>query len=196
MKSTKIIKGMLAMLFTGVLFSNAFAEVEPVIAIEPDKPTTQLTLDVPESGNDFVTIFAPDGKSIFSERIKSNSKIVKVFDFAGLDDGIYTMVTNSENKSVEKTIEFKNQDVSIVGKKTNYMPIITEDGDKLRINYLNEDQGNISLTLKDSFWIYHDEKAGNAMAYGKTLDTSELPKGNYTLTLKVDDKEYTYNFRK
>jgi hypothetical protein len=196
MKAITKIKGMLAMLFLSAFALTTYANTEPVTTEMGDIPQTQLKFDLPENDETFINIFSADGTSIFSDVISPKSKTVKVFDFSNLEEGIYTMISQNEFSSVEKTIEFKNKKVEIVEREFSYLPVFKLDGDLLKVSYLNATEGDIALTLENSTWIFHDEKAGNDMAFGRTLDTKKLPKGEYTLTLKVDAREYNYIFQK
>jgi len=196
MKTITNLKGVLAILFLVGLSVNTFANVEPGMKAFQDKPETQLKFDIPVNDNTYITIYDTEGNSIFSDMFSPKNKTSKVFDFASVSDGTYTMITDNKYTTLEKTIELKDRQVTIIEKDITYRPVFSLDGDLLKVNYLNANKGDISITLESSAWIHLDKKVGNQMAYGEILNLKNLPKGEYTFTLKVDSSEYTYNFYK
>lgn len=196
MKTITKFKGILAILFFIALSVNTYANTEPGTKNFEDNPESKLKFDIPVNDDTYISIYDPEGNNIFSEMFSPKTKTSKVFDFANVNDGTYTIVSNNKYKSLEKTVEFKDQKVAIIEKDFTYRPVFTLDGDVLKVNFLNKNKGNISLTLEDSTSIYLDKKDGNEIAYGKLINIQNLPKGNYTFTLKADRSEYTYNFRK
>ena len=194
MKTRIFRKTGLILVATASLSISSFASGDINISALKESSKAIVKIEVPAQDDVNVSLRDPDGIVVHSDVISKNSEYGRVFDFSQVNDGVYTFVTKTGYTTTTKTIELKNNSISILGKDYSYDPIFMIDGDLLIVSYLNQSTEDISISLEDSKREYFKEKEGNSLTYGKMINIEKLSSGEYTLALVVGDKEYKYRF--
>lgn len=166
------------------------------INISPKKESLRaiVEIDVPVREDVNVTVTDPGGTVIHSDVISKNSEYGKVFDFSQVNDGVYTFVTKTEHTTVSKTIELEGNKLSVINKEYAHKPVFKIEGDLITVNFLNQTNESISISIEDSAKDYFKEEGDNSALYGKMVSVRNLPAGKYKVVLAVGEKVYNYNF--
>lgn len=194
MKTRINLKASLVFLAIASLSISSYASGDINISPMKEDSRAKVEIEVPTREDVNVTVMDPTGMVIHNDFINKNSEYRKVYDFSQVDDGVYTFVSKSGFITVTKTIELKDNSVSIMNKEFSYAPVFAIDGDILKVSFLNKSQEEISISLIDSSKDYLKEKGDNSLAYGKMIDIKNLPAGEYIFALAVGGKEYNYRF--
>jgi len=157
---------------------------------------SSTTFDVPATMNTDVAVFNDEGLMIFSDNVVKNETAGKSYDLSRIEDGTYTLITDTDIKRVEKTIEIKNNIISIVKQESYYRPVFDINGDILSVSYLNDNKNDIHIELESDSELYFEEYGGNDMAYGKMLNIEKLPRGKYSVNVTAGNKTFYYPFNK
>lgn len=199
MKTTLIFKtGMALLLIIGLTF-NTYA-IKDTTSTEDkslEKKSAELMkINVPSNMDTYVSILNKEGSMIYSDKILKNNNDFRKYDFSKVKDGKYTFMTDTEYKSIEKTVLVKNNKLKLVNEKVNYRPVFNIKGDILSVNYMNSKESDIHISITGSSLYHYEDFAGNNMMFGKRFNLKKLPEGEYSITLRAGWKTFNYNFNK
>lgn len=168
------------------------------IRITPVKESskTNLKFEVQSRKDVNVSFTDPEGSSVQYDVERKNSGYYKVFDFSELDEGMYTLVTETGHTTITRTIELKDNTISVLHKKYAYQPVFEVEGDLLKVYFLNQKNDDISVSLEGYMKDYFKETGNNSTVYDKKLNLKNLPSGEYTFSLAVGEKEHNFSFRR
>ena len=199
MKTTMMFKSGMALLIVAGLFTNAFANGYPTasapVAVE-EKFDVSMKLKVRPNMDTYVWVLDEEGNEVHSDKVMKDAEIGKMYDFSQLDNGIYTLMTRTDQKSVKKTFEVKNGALIVVEEEKKYRPVFSIDDDILSVSYLNLNEEDITIALEGKSSRHFKEVGGNDLIYGKRLNLKKLPKGDYSVVLTAGIYTYNYFFTK
>lgn len=199
MKTSMILRTGITLMFVAGLSINIFANNNPKKSngtTAEEKSVSSMQIKVPSNLNTYVVILNQEGKTIHSDKVSKESFLERKYDLSNLDNGVYTVITESDLKSVEKTIRVESNGLSVLKEESRYHPSFSIDGDYLMVNYLNVNNDDVSIVLEDATSRYFRENGVSDMVYGKKLDIKRLKMGKYTVALKSGGNTYNYSFNK
>ena len=185
----------LTVLGSAVGFS-AFASGDIRVVKSNEDERLKLHVTVPESYDMTVNIADKQGNIVFSEYIYGKSVPGKLYNLENLEDGKYSIVTQAAHQTISKQFVIENSQIKAVDKSWNFAPYFKMEADRLKVNYLNENLNEIHLTLENEYRVFLKDGKENKFAYGKMINTENLPAGYYTVTLESGENSYKYYFEK
>jgi len=187
-----------AIIVVSTLLPGGNAYATDGVTVSPSSTEAKIKVRVAEPRMQDISVYVADAKGtiVYHETIKARTTYGKMYDFSGLDDGIYTFTSNGEIISTTKKIKVEGSSVRELSKEASYKPFITLNDNYLKVNYFNKAQEDIELSVEGSGDIFHESKSNNDLVYGKMMDISKMPIGNYYVKMKVGNKEYYHQFEK
>jgi len=196
MKRSILKSSLIALLITGGISEKLFAADIPDSDNE-DSATESVTstqIAVQPDIDTYVMVVDQRGKTIHSDLVTKDNLIEKKYDFSKVTEGLYTFITKTDHKKVERTFEVENSGVKVVEEQKVYYPSFSVEGDYLSVNYLNLNKEDISIVLEDATSRYFKESSSNVFAYGKMINLQKLAPGKYTVSLRSGKTTYGYSF--
>ena len=187
-----------ATLGAGSLLVGESAFATDAVTFSTSNTEKKVKVQVIEPRMQDISVYVADaeGKVIYQEDIRARTTYDKVYDLSNLEDGVYTFTSDGEFISTIKKVQVEGSTTREISKEATYKPVITLKGDYLKVNYFNKGQEDIEFTIEGSGEIFHESDGGNEVGYGKILDVSQMPSGNYYARLKVGNKEYYHSFER
>ena len=179
-----------------LLGGNAFAT--DAVTVSPSSTEAKVKVQVAEPRLQDISVYVADaeGKVIYQEEIQARTTYGKVYDLSNLDEGIYTFTSIGDYITTTKKIKVGESSAIELSKEAKYKPVISLKDNYLRVNYFNKDQDDIEFSIESSGAIFHESDGGNDIVYGKMLDVSKMPPGEYVARLKVGNKDYHHYFER
>ena len=175
---------------------NAFATDAVTVSTSDTEKKVKVQVIEPRLQDISVHVANDQGKVIYQEDIRASTTYGKVYDLSDLEDGVYTFTSDGEIITTTKKIQVEGSTAREISKEATYKPVFTLKDNLLKVNYFNKGQENIEFMIQGSGNIFHESKGGNDIVYGKMLDVTRMPPGNYYARLKVGNKEYYHSFKK
>jgi hypothetical protein len=179
-----------------ILGENARATDAVTVSTSTTEKKVRVQVAEPRLQDISVYVTNEDGNIIYQEDIRASTTYAKVYDLSKLDDGIYTFTSSGELITTTKEIKVEGSSTTELSREAEYQPYIYVKDNHLRVNYFNKNQEDIEFSIVSSKAIFHESKEGNDIAYGKLLDISNMPSGEYFARLKVGNKQYYHAFKK
>ncbi len=179
-----------------LLGGNAFAT--DAVTVSPSSTEAKVKVQVAEPRIQDISVYVADaeGQVIYQENIHARTTYGKVYDLSNLDDGIYTFTSSGDYITTTKKIMVEGSSARELSKEATYKPVISIKDNYLRVNYFNKDQEDIEFSIESSGAIFHESEGDNNIVYGKMLDVSKMPYGEFYARLKVGNKDYYHYFEK
>lgn len=182
-----------ALLFTSAFHVKASSPFIDILIMEiPTKSIVQVS--AADAVDAFVYITDQEGTVMFHDVINSESISTRVFDFSNLQDGTYTIYSESDFVDITKTIELKDSKIESVNKETEYKPIFKVEDNILKVNFLNQKMNDIEFSLENPTNIFHEEKNEGNFSYQKQIDVSNLMRGEYFAKLDTGVRTFYHFF--
>lgn len=199
MKTSVIFKTGFSLIVALGLTFNSHASNEPTASTVDsfDESAAQsMNINVPATMNTYVSLLDQEGDMIYSDFVVKDDNAGKTYDFSDVENGIYTFITYSDHKKLEKTFMVENNELLTIKEDISYRPVFWMDGDILSVNYLNLSKDNVYISLEDESLLLFEDYSDEDMSYGKILDLTNLSPGEYSITLKAGGETYNYFFAK
>lgn len=201
MKPTAIFKTGMSLLLVASLSVTTYANsaISPLsnnASNEDKRMVESMKFEVPANINTVVSVIDNEGSVIYTDNIKKDNNIAKTYDFSNVKDGVYTIKTETEFKTVKKIFEVEEDDLTILNEEKKYRPVFKLNGDILTVTYINLNENNVSLSLEGQSLVHFEENGGNEQAYGKILNLKKLPQGEYSVALTAGGNTYNYFFNR
>jgi hypothetical protein len=174
---------------------NTFATDAVTVSTNNSQKRVKVTVSQPRLHDISVSVADEKGYLIYHDNIKAETKYGRVFDLSNLDDGIYTVTSSNQLVSTVKKIKVEGSSTREIGEETIHKPLIVLKDNYLRVQLLNQNQEDIEITIDGFETIYQESQAGNELVFGKMLDVSELPRGEYSAMVKVGKNSYSHRFK-
>jgi hypothetical protein len=188
---------MTAAIGAGMLISggNSFATDAVTVSTNNTSKKVKVSVTQPRLFDISVRVADDKGYIIHHDNIKAETKFGKVYDLSNLENGIYTISSSSGLITTTKKIEVEGSSTREIGEETTYKPYFVLKNNYLEIQLLNREQENIEITIDGFETIHHERYAGNNQVFGKKLDVSSLPRGEYSAEVKVGKKSHYHRFK-
>jgi hypothetical protein len=194
MNFLKSLKGILSVivLVSFVTVANAMDETTPKINFERvANEKIKLSFENMSEQASFLSIFNDNREIVYYEVIK-NSDYARVFDLHILEDGQYLIEVEFNNKTVKQNATIDNNNLTLGLLETIEKPVfkIKENTVSVQMININETVINIEITDENGSVFY--EKTETAVDnFGKLYILNELVRGNYIITIAVNDILYS-----
>jgi len=193
----KTIKFLLTVMAVAVV-AIASAVEKPQMKIVPLTPDRAVVSIYNENTALFeLSIVAENGDMVYyKQSAKPLNSYQKVFDFAQLENGNYTLTLKINDTSVSKDLQIASKGIYVGDSKVSFDPYFAFANDVLKLSYLNFDGENFTLNIYDKNGLVYNSKLGKEFNMVNGYDLSKLDKGNYDVVLSSLNKEYTYSLKK
>jgi len=188
-----IATGVIFLLIFSVLPAGATENVE-VNAIEQSK-TIRMELNTPASEMIEVTLYGRFDRVLYNDRICAGETYEDKFDFSAVKKGSYKLVSQLRNMKFNRVIQVSEQGVEITERYFTFAPQFRQEGDTLKVHFLNQPNKNIGIAIDeawgnvyDAFYFQTDD------IFSVNYDLRKLPEGTYTLQLMHGSETYTHEF--
>ncbi len=197
MKTTKLLFGTMAMsiaamFFTARLYADVYLYVRP---LETSKKVS-VELSLPILNKVTIYVFDDKGESIHYEIIEKGSSYKRIYDFSELKTGRYTIVSDSKNLQVTKTIDVNKNSIDVVSTEYFHRPVFTLKDNLLSVTYMNRAQKDVKISLEDSKTTYYKENLPGDLICKKTFDLRNLSRGEYTVLFEVNGYKFAHYITK
>ena len=158
-----------------------------------DAKATSFTLNNVKEGN-LLTIKDTEGVVLYKELIKISGTYRKGFDLSELPNGAYffEIEKDFEIKTIPFNVKTNNVVFNKAMEKTTFKPVINHKSNLVFINKLTPELEAVKIK------IYSNIGNEQSLLHAETIEGSQkvervykLEKGNYTIVINSDNKEYT-----
>ncbi len=158
-----------------------------------DAKATAFTLNNVKVGN-LLTIKDTDGVVLYEELIRISGTYRKGFDLSALPNGAYFFEVEKdfEIKIIPFTVDTNNVVFNKAMETTKFKPVINQKSNLVFISQLTPELEAVKIkiysTTNNENVLLHSEKIEGSQ---KVERVYKLEKGNYTIVINSDNKEYT-----
>ena len=167
---------------------------EPTLRVTNNtEKSLDFEMDAP-SGKTVISILDIDGVIIYSEKIASAATYSKKFDLRNLPDGDYTFKVEETLKETIFEFDIDNSTVILEERKENAKPVFNKNGQKVLLNLLNTDKGDVNITIYDSEnRVVFNETVVDTFLVQKAFNFEKAYKDNYLMVVKNRENTFFEN---
>ena len=138
-----------------------------------------------------------NGVVLYSENVKSEGKLTKVFNFNELNDGNYTLELEKQFQIVVKSLKIVNNKVifNAAAEKVIFKPVVRNKNNRLLISKINFDEKPLQVALYFNDEIIYSETLEVDAIVNRVYKLDEKLKGDYKVVIKNNDRSYINNFK-
>jgi len=148
-----------------------------------------------------VKIFDETGTELYTSSRMNGSSFQKLFDLTAFQDGIYTIELTGRKDVVSESFIVKDHKLvkpdnsEIKSEILKAFFRITDE--KLYVSHLNSEKAVLSIRINDASGIeLYNSELPSKSTYSGMFDLTNLPAGEYQVSLISGNKEYNYAFNK
>jgi hypothetical protein len=132
------------------------------------------------------------GHTFLNKTTKSGANYFQMFDVSNLPDGEYVVRLSGGNLDMKKKFLIENRKLKLkvdVEPKFNLV-----DDQTLLVFYKNPLGKSIDISFERNNEVVFEDHKINETILNKRYSLKQLPRGNYTLRLLVEEESYRYTF--
>jgi len=166
-----------------------------VVPLTPDRAVVSIQNDNPAVFE--LSITAENGEVVYyKQSAKPMNSYQKVYDFAELDNGNYTLTLKVNDTRLSKSFQVASSGIYVGESKLRFDPYFAYDGNVLKLSYLNFDGEKYTLNIYNKNGLVYKSKLGSDFNMISGYDLSGLEKGTYDVVLSSWNNEFTYTLVK
>lgn len=144
-----------------------------------------------------LTIKDDNGVILHLEKISKDGDLVKFFNFSKLNDGFYTLELEKDFQIVVKKLQVKNDKVTFdkSAEKIIFKPVVRSKENKLMISKIAFDEKPLEVVLYYKNEMIYSEILKSEAILNRVYKLDENEKGNYTVVIKNDGRNYVNEFK-
>jgi hypothetical protein len=193
----KTIKRKLLLFAMTLVSGTVLASGEMSVNLIPVKNDKALMAVTSTAQNRFeVEILNENGDIVYMHKAKSPvENYEKVYNLQNLENGQYRFVVRTDNEEIERTLDIKNGNISVVAGEKDRTPFFSFDDRNLKFSYLNFDQKDVHLYVysNETGDAIYQANLGSGFAITSGLDLSKLKYGSYEVVLASEDFVHPYD---
>ncbi len=140
-----------------------------------------------------ISIENNNGETVYYKETNADTKDYrKIFDFSDLDRGNYKLSVSANGSTTERSFKIENKNISVGSEKSLIDPYFAYNDGVLKLSYLNFPEENLSLNLYDGNDLVYSKELGNKFNVIEGFNLAKLSKGNYSVVLSGESKNYSY----
>ena len=134
---------------------------------------------------------------MYSDIIEMAGNYARTFDLTGLKNGKYTTELEKDFETIIKPFLVENGLVTFSPEenKTIFKPVIRIQDNLLLISKISLENQPVKITLYYQGDIIYTENAKGAKILNRALRLLKNKKGNYTVAIKANNKNYSKSFK-
>lgn len=183
------------MLFAFVAFANTLMAAGNlkvnIVPLSSEKAVVAISNNT--ASNFQISIENSNGEVIYYKETAADSKdFRKIFDFSNLDAGEYTLTATIDGATTERAFNVEKNKIAVGKEKTALEPYFTFNDGVLAVSFLNFSEENLLLNFYDNNGLVYSKELGDKFAVTEGFDLSKLARGNYTVVLSTESRNYDY----
>ena len=133
------------------------------------------------------------GEVIFRNRFFEEDNYSKILDFQELPDGEYSLTLDKQYSISTSFIRKEGTNIVINDKAYSFAfkPCFREAGDKISLYLANPAKHHLQVEVFDKLGNLVGAFKSTDQILKRTLDFSQVPKGEYTVRIKTKDHDFT-----
>ncbi len=145
----------------------------------------------------FLIIKDTNDAELYTENIESSGDFSKVFDISAFVDGNYVVELHRDYKIVVKPFEVKLGKVVFhkTEEETIFKPIVRNENNLLLISKLSFDEEPLEIKIYYKDMLIHREVVKSDAIINKVYKLDTQKKGDYTVSLYNNDRNYLKEFK-
>lgn len=120
----------------------------------------------------------------------------KIYDFSNLSKGNYVLSLKVNDTRISNEFVVSADGLKVGQNKMTFDPWFAFSDNRLKVSFLNFDQGNVELYLYNDEGLVYQSRLGRDFSITKGFDLSKLGKGSYKAVLSSASNEFTYHLSK
>ncbi|MHB0756539.1 hypothetical protein [Polaribacter sp. M15] len=143
-----------------------------------------------------LTIKDDNGTVLYSEDIKKEGKLSKVFDFSKLNDGNYTLELEKDFQIIVRPLKINGNKVTLddSAKKVIFKPVVRSIDNKLLISKITFDEKPLDVALYFNNEIIYSETLEGNTILNRVYKLDEEIKGEYKVVIYNNGRSFTNRF--
>ena len=195
MKTIKTISKV-TMLFAFVAFANTLMAAGNLkVNILPlTSERAVIAISNTDAANFKISIENVKGETVYYKETNADSKDYrKIFDFSNLDKGEYRLAVSVDGSTSERSFKIENKNIAVGKEKTVVEPFFAYKDGIFKLSYLNFEEESLSLNFYSDNDLVYTKKLGSDFNVIEGFNLSKLDRGNYSVVLSTDSKNFSYN---
>ena len=184
------IKNLLAILllgFTTISNASITPTVPYVIFEQVGEQKVRLNLTNLKNERPELSIVDANANVLYSESIRKTIAFTKAYDFSTLQDGIYTIKLELEDRTVSQNAIIKNQKLTLGTVKTTPKPIFKIFENAFDVYVSGIAGADVAIKIIDSNnEVVHQKIDESVNGIYRQYIMKNLPSGNYTIKVVID----------
>jgi len=132
---------------------------------------------------------------IFSQEIENSGNYSKIFNLSNLLKGDYTAELEKDFEIIIKNFSVLEGKVSFNGEKRVFKPVIRTEKNKILISKIDFNKEPLKVALYfNGEVIYSETVKDNSNVLNRVYKLSKEERGNYTVVINTNDRNYVQNF--
>lgn len=134
---------------------------------------------------------------MYSDIIEMAGNYARTFDLTGLENGKYTTELEKDFETIIKPFLIENGLVTFLPEenKTIFKPVIRTQDNLLLISKISLEDQPVKITLYYKGDVIYTETSKDTKVLNRALRLLKNKKGNYTVAISADNKNYRKNFK-
>ncbi|MHB0756538.1 hypothetical protein [Polaribacter sp. M15] len=144
-----------------------------------------------------LTIKDDNGTVLYSENIKKEGKLSKVFDFSKLNNGNYTLELEKDFQIIVKPLKINGNKVTLdeSSKKIIYKPVVRNENNKLFISKIAFDKKPLEVALYYNDEIIYSETVKGDAILNRVYKLDKEIKGGYKVIIRNNGRSFIKEFK-
>ena len=134
---------------------------------------------------------------MYSDVIEMAGNYARTFDLTGLENGKYRIELEKNFETIIKPFLLENRLITFLPEenKTIFKPVIRTQDNLLLISKISLENQPVKITLYYEGEVIYTETAKDAKILNRALRLLKNKKGNYTVAISADNKNYSKSFK-
>ena len=134
---------------------------------------------------------------IYSDIIEMSGNYARTFDLTVLENGVYTTELDKKFETIIKPFLVQNRQVTFLPEenKTIFKPVIRIQDNLILISKMSLENQPIKIRLYYKGEVIYTEIAKDTKILNRALRLLKNKKGNYTVSINADNKNYSETFK-
>ena len=144
-----------------------------------------------------ITVRSEEGIIVYYKQTNSKEdNYRKIYDFSNLENGNYELSFKVNNYLVKRDIQVEKGSLKVGESEFRYDPYFRQEGEVLKLSYLNFDQNDLSISLIRNREVVFTKSLGRDFNTTRGFDLSKLERGSYQVVLADGSKDFYYTIEK
>ncbi|WP_397444786.1 hypothetical protein [Polaribacter sp. R77954] len=143
-----------------------------------------------------LTIKDQQGTILYSEDVKTEGELSKVFDFSKLNNGSYTLELEKDFQIIVKSLKIEGNKVTFDenAKKVIFKPVVRSIDNKVLISKITFDEKPLDVALYFNNEIIYSETLKGNTILNRVYKLDEEIKGEYKVVIRNNGRSFTNKF--